>query len=209
VTASVWVKICGVTRVEDAIAAAEAGADAIGLNFVSDSPRAIDEDTARAIVSALGARLEVIGVVADLPVEAARDLRQRLGLAALQLHGDEAPELVRQLLPAAYKAVRVGSAADVELARRMPGERVLTDARVAGALGGTGARLDLSLVGSLCRQRSVIVAGGLTPETVAAAVAEVTPYGVDVASGVELPGHPREKDKARVANFVRRARGAA
>ncbi len=190
-TAPVWVKICGVTRLEDALAAADAGADAIGLNFVPSSPRLIDEAKARSIIVALRGRLEVVGVVADLALEDARSLRQRLGLSVLQLHGGESAQMVSQLLPAAYKAVRIGNAADVEMARSMPGQRLLTDARVFGALGGTGTRFDLSLVADLCRERAVILAGGLTPETVFAAVAEVHPWGVDVASGVELAGSPR------------------
>ncbi|MCA9596643.1 MAG: phosphoribosylanthranilate isomerase [Myxococcales bacterium] len=200
-----WVKICGVTSVEDAVLARDLGADAIGLNFVVGSPRKLAEEDARRIVGAVGTSLEIVGVVADMTDAGA--LRQRVGFATLQLHGGEAESAVAALLPGAYKAVRVGGAADVEQARRMPGDRVLVDARVAGVLGGSGVRLELALVRELCRERSVIVAGGLTPENVAEVIAEVSPWGVDVASGVESA--PGKKDAARVAAFVRASKGAA
>ncbi|MBK8999950.1 MAG: phosphoribosylanthranilate isomerase [Myxococcales bacterium] len=203
---SVWVKICGITRVEDAELAVDAGADAIGLNFVPGSPRRVERALAEALVACCRGRIEIVGVIADLGLEEARRLRDELGLDALQLHGDEPPELLAALLPAAFKAVRVGSALDAEDAARFAGERLLVDAKVAGQLGGSGQRVDPEWVRGLARRRRVVLAGGLTPGNVAAAVRAVEPWGVDVASGVESA--PGVKAEALVRAFVREARRA-
>jgi phosphoribosylanthranilate isomerase len=200
------VKVCGVTSVEDALGCVAVGVSAIGLNFVPESPRRIRVETARAISEALGKRALVVGVVADLPLEALVELRESAGLGCLQLHGDEAPEALLPLLPHAYKAMRIGDAADVRAAERYPGEYLLVDAKVVGVLGGTGKTLDFSLVAKLAQSRKLTLAGGLTPENVAEAVRAVRPYCVDVASGVEKS--PGVKDLERVAAFVRAAREA-
>jgi phosphoribosylanthranilate isomerase len=205
----VWVKICGVTRLEDAEAVVGAGADALGLNLVPASPRSVDPDTARRIVDYVAGRLEVVGVIADLDVAAARDLREQLGLDSLQLHGNEPPEALAALLPAAFKALRVGDADDVAAVDHYPGDRILVDARVEGRLGGTGHRVPTELIVELAARRRLIVAGGLDAEHVAEVVARVRPFGVDVASGVERDSLPREKDPDRVAAFVRAAKRAA
>lgn len=202
----VHVKICGVTNVDDASRAVELGASAIGLNFVPASPRRVDVATARSIVERVGASALVVGVVADLDAASLRALLAATGVGCLQFHGDEPPEALAPFLPHAYKAVRVADARDVERARAMPGEHVLVDAKVDGALGGTGATFDWTLVRDLARERKLTLAGGLTPENVARAVALVAPFAVDVASGVEVAGDPRRKDAARVAAFVSRAR---
>ncbi len=199
-----WVKICGITCVEDAQLAADAGADAIGVNLVGASPRSVDEAGARAIADAVRGRVSVVGVVADRDVALLRALRERVGLDLLQLHGDESPELLDALLPAAYKALRIGSAADVERAERYGGELLLVDARVEGALGGTGESFDWRLVEGLARRRRLILAGGLTPDNVARAIRAVGPWGVDVASGVERS--PRQKDPDAVRRFLLAAR---
>lgn len=200
-----YVKICGVTRVEDAVACAEAGATAIGLNFVPTSKRRVSEDMARRIMAAVNGRIEVVAVVADLSVVAMRALRDRLGVEWLQLHGDEAPEDLGAVLPHALKAVRIGDASDVRAASSYAGERLLADAKVAGELGGTGAAFDWSLVRELARERAVVLAGGLSPDNVADAVRAVRPFGVDVASGVESA--PGVKDEDKIRRFVSAARG--
>lgn len=203
---SVWVKICGVTSVADARLVLDAGAQAIGLNFVPQSPRRIDVDEARRIVDEVTGKLEVVAVVADRDQQSLEALRRELELDWLQLHGAEPPELLTALLPAAYKAIHVRDGADVAVAERYRGDRLLVDAKVAGQLGGTGVAFDYSLVTDLARRRSVILAGGLNPATVASAVAVVQPFGVDVASGVEVSGDPRRKDPDKVREFVRAAR---
>jgi phosphoribosylanthranilate isomerase len=204
---SVYVKICGVTRVGDALSCVEAGATAIGLNFIPTSKRRVDEDTARQIVAAVDGRIGVVAVVADLSVAAMQALRDRVGIDWLQLHGDEAREHLAAVLPHALKAVRIGGAADVRFARGYGGERLLADAKVAGELGGTGSAFDWSLVQELARERAVILAGGLSPDNVADAIRAVRPFGVDVASGVESA--PGLKDMEKVRSFISAARSAA
>ncbi len=200
------VKICGITSAADALLAASLGADAIGVNLVPSSKRCVDEDTARAIVAAVGKKVTVVGIVADLPLEALRALRDRLGLQELQLHGDEPPDVLAGLLPRAYKAIRIGTAEDAEAAADVAGDVLLVDAKVEGHLGGTGATFDWRLVRGLCSARRVILAGGLTPANVAEAIAIAAPYGVDVASGVEVDGDPRRKDERKLRAFLEGAR---
>lgn len=207
--APVHVKVCGVCSVEDARTCVESGVSAIGLNFVASSKRRIDVATARTIsdfVHAANAKIQIVGVVADRGEDDLRALVEGAGLDCLQLHGDETPELVARFLPHAYKAVRVAGEADIARARAFPGEHVLVDAYVAGALGGTGAVFDWSLARDLARTRKLTLAGGLTPANVAEAIRVVMPYCVDVASGVESRG-PGIKDPDLVREFVRAARG--
>jgi len=205
---SVWIKICGVTTIDDARRALDAGADAVGVNLVPSSKRVVDEATARAIVEAVGADAEVILVVADRTADDLRALAARLGVRSVQLHGSEGPELVRSLAPIAYQAVRIGSADDVARARTFGGARLLADAKFGGALGGTGHTFDWSLVADLARERPLVLAGGITADNVAAAIERVRPFGVDTASGVEGES-PRHKDPAKMARFVKEARHAA
>lgn len=206
--AATHVKICGVTTIEDALLAADLGASAIGLNFVTGSPRRIDAARARAIAQAVhdakGKGILVVGVVADMPLDAMRALVRETGLDCLQLHSDEPPEVLEPLLPHAYKAVRIASAEDVARASAYPGDYLLVDAKVEGALGGTGATFDWSLVRELARTRKLTLAGGLTPDNVARAVRELEPYCVDVASGVERS--PGVKDEGKMRAFVEAAR---
>jgi phosphoribosylanthranilate isomerase len=206
---AIWVKICGVTRVEDALLAVSLGANAVGVNLIESSKRGVDLDTARAIVAAIGARAVVVGVVADLEIEQMQRLRQAAGFGKLQLHGQEPTQVLQALLPDAYKAIRVARAADVQAADRYGGEPILVDAKVEGQLGGTGTSFDWSLVQSLARRRHLLLAGGLTPDNVADAITQVQPWGVDVASGVEDPAFPRRKDPSRLERFLEQARKAA
>jgi len=199
------VKVCGVTTVEQAVACADLGVDALGVNFVPSSPRRVDERLARAVVEAVGGRVLVVAVVAGMTVDAMKALAARTGVGCLQLHGDESAADVATLLPHAYKAVRVASADDVAAAEAMPGDYVMVDAKVAGALGGTGHAFDWELVVGLAKRRKLVLAGGLTPDNVGSAVERVHPWCVDVASGVESA--PGVKDLERVRAFVAAARG--
>lgn len=197
------VKICGVTTVADAVAIADLGASAIGLNFVPSSKRRVDVATARAIADAVRGRVLVVGVIADLPLEEARTLVADAGLECLQLHGDEPPDALAPLLPHAYKALRIGDASDVARARTYGGDYLLVDAKVPGELGGTGHAFDWSLVTELARERRLTLAGGLRPDNVAEAIRRVRPWCVDVAGGVERA--PGVKDLDLVEAFVRAA----
>lgn len=204
------VKICGITSVDDALMSVEAGASALGLNFIESSPRRVEVAAARAISRAL-ASLDtkpplVVGVVADLDLDSMRRLVGEAELGCLQLHGHEDPATLAPLLPHAYKAVRVASPEDVADAERYGGEYLLVDAKVTGALGGTGVTFDWSLVQALATRRRLTVAGGLNPGNVADAIAAVRPFAVDVASGVER--RPGVKDEALVRAFIQAARSA-
>jgi phosphoribosylanthranilate isomerase len=205
-----YIKICGITSVEDALMATAAGADALGLNFVLSSKRVIDRATAAHISDAVGNQVELVLVVADRSAHELQELRAATGIRWLQLHGAEAPEELELLLPEAYKAVPIASEADARHAADFGGDRLLVDAKsgVPGQLGGTGQRFDWSLVVPLAARRDLIVAGGLDPSNVAEAVRTLRPFGVDVASGVELPGNARQKDAARVHAFIAAVRGA-
>ncbi len=200
------VKVCGITCAEDAVMAVEAGVEMIGLNFVPSSPRCVSAARARDIVAAVARRAEVIGVVANLDVVTMLALRTEARLDSLQLHGDEPPEVFEKLSRSDYKAVRVSDERDVDLARRYLGPRILVDAKVAGVLGGSGHVFDWHLVTALARQRSLLLAGGLTPVNVGAAVSQVQPWAVDVASGVE--DAPGVKAREKVRAFVRAVRAA-
>jgi len=202
-----YVKICGITSVKDAILAVEAGADALGLNLVPTSKRVIDVATAAHISDAVCGNVELVLVVANRSLSELEELRAATGIAWLQLHGAEAPAELALLLPTAYKAVAVGSDADVARASEYGGDRLLVDAKVVAELGGTGQRFDWSLATALSKHRQLIVAGGLTPENVGDALRELRPFGVDVASGVEMPGNRRAKDPARMRAFIAAVRG--
>lgn len=204
---SFHVKICGFTRLHDAEAAVDAGADMLGLNFVPSSPRFIDIALAKTIARAIRGKAQIVGVFADEDEAIIRSVTDEVPLDLIQLHGQESPEFVRTIGPRAFKAVPVGSQEDVEVARTYPGNWLLVDARVVGRMGGTGVRIDPQLVAPLARSRSLLLAGGLRPENVAEAVRLVRPRGVDVASGVEtLPG---AKEEGMMRAFISEARRAA
>ncbi len=200
----VEVKICGLTSVDDALRCIDAGADAIGLNFWDGSPRCVDLGTARAIVEAGGDRATMVGVFVDSPIDEVREILGETGIGWAQLHGDETPEMIGELLPQAYKAVGVEDGSAVALSRTFPGEHLLLDARVPGLPGGTGRTFDWKIAAVVAAERKLTLAGGLNPENVAEAVSVVRPFRVDVASGVEsTPGH---KDSQLVQRFIRAAK---
>jgi phosphoribosylanthranilate isomerase len=198
------VKICGVTTATDAVMCAEAGAQALGINFWPGSVRCCGVEAARDIVAAVGGRVELVGVFVDAPVDEVRRTLAATGVVWAQLHGDEGPEAVAALLPHAYKALRVGDADVREEARRYPGEHLLLDALVRGQRGGTGHTFDWSLAEALVHERQLTLAGGLVPDNVAAAIRQVRPFRVDVASGVEAA--PGRKDRAKVHAFMEAVR---
>ncbi len=196
------VKICGITNLDDARMCIDARADAIGLNFVAGTPRCISISEARVITDAISGSIPIVGVVANWDLDAMRALLVDAHLDALQLHGDETPSVVSALLPRACKAVRIATPDDVAIAKTFPGDDLLVDAKVAGLFGGSGHQFDWSLVADLATERRITLAGGLTPENVQSAIRAVSPYRVDVASGVEIAGNPRKKDVSRVRAFV-------
>jgi phosphoribosylanthranilate isomerase len=211
------VKICGITRAEDGLMAVEAGADAIGLNFYPQSPRCVTVDCARQIAAAIGRRACVVGVFVNASAWDIREMARRVPLDAVQLSGDEAPELLRELCPIpVVRAVRAGLdlaeiATQLDACHRlraMP-RMLLADAHRGGQYGGTGTTLDWELLAAgrqLLRGVPLALAGGLTPDNVAAAIGVVHPWAVDVASGVE--SSPGVKSPKLVEHFVTAAHQA-
>ena len=197
------VKVCGITNLEDALAALEAGADMLGFNFYARSPRYVTPSEAGKIVERLPDGVSCVGVFVNesAPADVERIAREA-GLGAVQLHGDETPEFCRELRGlTTIKALRVGADFNVESAAAYHTDAVLLDAYVAGTRGGTGHTFDWTLA-TLTRERvpKLFIAGGLNPDNVAAAVAAVRPYAVDVCSGVETS--PGRKSPQLMRRFV-------
>lgn len=189
------VKICGITRAEDAALAAELGASAIGLVFWPRSPRCVEIGQARELVAALPPFVMAVGVFVNQPE--ALEVAHAAGLGAVQLHGDEEPESYRELPIRAIKAVGVHGSAAVDEAAAVPRSvTVLLDAVDPVKRGGTGRRVDWTIAAAIARSRRVILSGGLHAGNVADAIAAVHPYAVDVSSGVESA--PGKKDPAKL-----------
>ncbi|MBF5042230.1 phosphoribosylanthranilate isomerase [Simulacricoccus sp. 17bor-14] len=200
----VRVKVCGVTRLEDAQDAWEAGADALGLNFCARSPRCVSPEAAAALARTRPPFGSVVGVFVDEAPARIRALVAQCGLGAVQLHGEEPPEQCRGYGVPVIKAVRVRGPADVARARAYVGAGDVRALLLDGASPGQGVGFDWALLEPLrgCGL-PLLVAGGLTPQNVEAAVRATRPYGVDVASGVERA--PGLKDPRAVRAFVRAA----
>lgn len=203
------VKICGVTRVEDARLAWAEGADALGLNFYPRSPRYVTAETARLLARTRPALGAVVGVFVNEAPEVIRARVRECGLTAVQLHGDEPPESCEGYGAPVIKALRVRGVEDVARARTYVGVGEVAALLLDGAApgyGGGGVGFDWSLVAELANVGvPILVAGGLHPGNVAEAVRATRPYGVDVASGVETS--PGIKDAQAVRAFVRAAKG--
>jgi phosphoribosylanthranilate isomerase len=197
------VKVCGITNLEDALAALEAGADMLGFNFYARSTRYITPAETRRIIEHLPESASCVGVFVNesAPAEVERIAREA-SLGAVQLHGDETPEYCQHLRRlTTIKALRVGADYNVESAIAYHTDAVLLDAYVAGARGGTGHTFDWTHA-TLTRERvqKLFLAGGLNPDNVAVAVAAVRPYAVDVCSGVETA--PGRKSLQHMRRFV-------
>jgi phosphoribosylanthranilate isomerase len=202
----VKVKICGITSATDALMAATAGADAIGLNFYQASPRYIDPDRALAIRIAMPPFVAAVGIFVDEEPERVREIMDHCHLDYAQLHGRETPRTVARLKGCrVIKAIRIRSEEDLREIERYRVDAFLLDTYVKGEPGGTGRTFDWDLARAAANRAKVILAGGLTPDNVAQAVAAGRPYGVDVASGVE--SEPGKKNRKLVNRFLREAKG--
>jgi phosphoribosylanthranilate isomerase len=205
------VKICGITRHEDAELAASLGAWAIGFNFWEGSKRGCDPGVAAGIARALRRRVEPVGVFVNPALDEVVRLAEGVGLTHVQLHGDEGPSFctaVAQRTGAkVIKALGIGSGADIRDAERYHTDFHLLDAAAGAAYGGTGRTWDWALAAQRRSQTPLILSGGLTPENVAEGIAAVHPWAVDVASGVESA--PGIKDPAKVEAFFAAATGVA
>ena len=194
-------KICGITRIEDALIAAEAGTDAIGLVFYAKSPRAVSIQQAQDIVAALPAFVTTVGLFVNASREELNDVLAGVALDLLQFHGDESPAECESYQRPYIKALRVKPGDDIaQLAAPYAKARgILLDTYVPGVPGGTGAAFDWSLVPSGLLQ-PVILAGGLSAANVRAAIEQVRPYAVDVSGGVEAG--KGIKDAAKIRAFM-------
>ena len=203
---AVRVKICGITRVEDALAAAKAGADAIGLVFYAKSPRAVDIEQARAILAALPPFVTSVGLFVDAERSELERILASVPLDLLQFHGDESVQQCEAFGRPYIKALRVKAGDDIaaQVARYPSAQGILLDAYVEGVPGGTGEAFDWSLIPQTL-SKPLILAGGLRPDNVAEAVSRVRPYAVDVSGGVEAS--KGVKDVEKVGAFIRAARG--
>ncbi len=204
-----WVKICGNTTIDDALAAVQAGADAIGLIFAPASPREVNRQEAAEIVAALPSSVLSIGVVVNENVDFLRGLLRVCRLQGLQLHGDESPEEVlalREDVKFLIKVIRVKDAKSLEAIPSYQGvDAVLLDTFKPLQRGGTGTVFDWGLIPKAKKYGiPIIVAGGLTPENVGDLVRQAEPFGVDVVSGVERS--PGRKDQDLVRRFVLQAK---
>jgi phosphoribosylanthranilate isomerase len=199
------VKICGITRVQDALAAAEAGADAIGFNFWADGPRYVAPDAARDIARHLPAGVLRVGVFVNAAREEIACIAEIAGLDVVQLHGDEPPALLDGLPRPVWKAFR-GAPTEADLKRFAAADAFLLDGERSGFYGGSGALADTASAAIVRRQGCFVLAGGLKPENVADRIALCRPDIVDVATGVETA--PGVKNPAQIRAFVRAANDA-
>jgi phosphoribosylanthranilate isomerase len=191
------VKICGITRLEDAQAAVQLGADAVGFVFWPRSPRFIEPEQARAIAAALPPFITTVGVFVDQSARLVNGVAARVGLGAVQLHGEESPDYLGEIDRPVIKAISLGERFDDRQLQAWPDRvRLLLDADDPIRRGGTGRTVDWALAAKAAAGRAVLLAGGLRPENVGEAIRAVGPYGIDVSSGVESA--PGVKDHARL-----------
>jgi phosphoribosylanthranilate isomerase len=199
-----WVKICGITRLDDAEAAAAAGADAIGFVFFKPSARCIEAQRAAEIARAVGQRVTKVGVFVDASAHCIRAIAPVVGLDLVQLHGDQPAEMAASIgLPIIKHVGRDGGGIGADY----PAAAFLADGHKPGVFGGTGIPATADAIAAAASKRRWILAGGLTPENVASRIARWRPWGVDVASGVERG--PGEKDAERIAAFIANVRAVA
>ena len=201
-----FVKICGITSLDDALACVDAGADALGFNFWPQSKRHVTVETAAAIAKRLPPNVRTVGVFVNPSEDEVNRAFASGAIDLAQLHGDETPDFCDRFAGRYIKALRLRDGASLVRMGDYRCDLVLVDADTAG-YGGSGQRADVGLAAQAAAARRVILAGGLTPDNVAEAVEQVNPYGVDVAGGVER--EPGVKDWMKVAAFVQAAKRGA
>lgn len=200
------VKICGITRPEDAERACASGADALGFVFYPRSPRAVDPEQVRQIVDGLPPFVVSVGVFVDSPLREVLDIADRCRLNAVQLHGREDPDYCSRIPLKVIKAFRIAGDRLPEEISRYRVDAILLDTHRPGVPGGTGETFCWDVAREAKKFGRIILAGGLDCTNVAEAIAQVQPYAVDVSSGVER--EPGLKDPVLLAEFLRRAKGA-
>lgn len=197
---STKIKICGITNIEDAQAAVEFGADALGFIFYKKSKRYIDPQVAAKIISSLPPFLAKVGVFVNQSMEEIAQIREAAGINAAQLHGDEAPEFVSSISFETIKAIRVKDETDLDKVAQYSAQAILFDTYSDKQYGGTGKSFDWGILKDFSHTKHIILSGGLNPENVLDAVTIVRPYAVDVSSGVEA--QPGKKDHTKIKKFI-------
>jgi phosphoribosylanthranilate isomerase len=206
-----YIKICGITNLEDALAAAELGVDVLGFNFYKPSPRYIAPESAREIIKQLPRAVLAVGVfVNEESPESVLAIAKEAGVSGLQLHGDESPEFCKELSATSYyviKALAAGAGFDMQQAEAydLEVDAILLDTKDNDLRGGTGRVFDWSIARQVKQLLpKLYLAGGLSPENIAEAIERVSPYAVDACSSLE--DAPGKKNHARMRAFVERAR---
>lgn len=200
------IKICGITNQEDALMAAEYGADAVGFIFAPESPRFAPPETVRKIISSLPAFVTTVGVFTSGEEKDFRRAIEECGIDLIQFHGSFTPETIRPFASRAVKVIRVRDEKSLEEMSLGAARVYLLDTYHDQHLGGTGQPFDWKIAAKATRLGRVLLAGGITPENIEAAIATVRPYGVDVSSGVELK--KGKKDPLKVKRFIEVAKRA-
>lgn len=202
----VRVKICGITNVDDALLAVEAGADALGFVFYSKSPRCVTPEQTAEVIRVLPPFVQAVGLFVNETAERVNGVARECRLDMVQLHGDETPAYCDLMERRVVKVFRVKDGATIAAMQQYRVGGYLLDTWSSAAYGGTGHTFDWELIRDAGQHGPLILAGGLTPDNVAEAVKRVRPYAVDVSSGVEAS--PGKKDPARVREFIHRAKEA-
>lgn len=201
-----WIKVCGITCVEDLELLISSGATAVGINLWPKSPRSVTPEMALHLTQLARGRIETVWVTVDMPVDELKAWVQKGSPTWVQLHGEQPPEYVEALGDRAFYAVGIQGDEHVQEAMEATGAFVLVDARDEVQKGGTGQLAPLALAQQVSAARQMVLAGGLTPDNVASRIASVLPAGVDTASGVE--SEPGRKDPGKVRLFCEQARHA-
>jgi len=202
------IKICGITNIDDALAAIAAGADALGFNFYKPSPRYISPRDARAIIEQLPPTVFTVGVFVNQQPESLKRIADESGIEALQLHGDESPDYCRELAADRYviKTLAVSQGFDSQLVQSYEVAAIMLDTKHNTLRGGTGRVFDWSIARQVSQLApKLFLAGGLSPENVAGAIEAVRPYAVDACSSLEES--PGKKNHQRMLSFIEAARG--
>jgi phosphoribosylanthranilate isomerase len=193
-----WVKFCGITRLEDAQYARDLGADAIGFVFAK-SPRQVTAEAATDIIGRING-IKKVGVFVNEPLSIVKEIQENCGLDFVQLHGEEPPEYCDYFGDRAIKAIRVKDLADLKAINAYSNNtKILLDAFVANQRGGTGKVIDKQILQQIKNPNNIILAGGLTPQNCESILSIIKPFGLDVSSGIEIS--PGVKDHQKMKNF--------
>lgn len=198
------VKICGITNLEDARLAVDAGADALGFVFCEASPRSVSPEQAAGIIRHLPPFIQTVGLFVNEALSVVNETADACGLDIIQLHGEESPEFCAAVSRRVIKALRIRDAASLKPMASYRVSAFLLDAWSSSAHGGTGRTFNWDIAAGVAKRERIVLAGGLTTGNVADAIRQVHPYGVDVSSGVESA--PGTKDAEKVSEFIRKAK---